>query len=191
MSQVRVPNEEMALLMQRVADGQATDADLERWASLLDENPDLMVDLENLQTLSLHVGNALRAEAATIPAVDLERRIMLGLDEPQATSAWARLKAGLREFRWILAPLAAGGLAAVTAVALPRVMTSPEDAATETPAAGQLAAAEVHGLDVNGTAVVFQTSRNVTVIWVNAADPSDAPAEVTEELEGSDDSAAQ
>ena len=44
--------QEVTLLVQRVADGQASDRDLERYAALLESDPELAFEVEALQELS-------------------------------------------------------------------------------------------------------------------------------------------
>jgi hypothetical protein len=170
--------EHVALLVQRVADGAASDQDLERYAAMLEKDPDLALEVEALQELSGSIRQELMDASAQVDFRGMQARVFQQLaTHPHRPSLWERLTVSFRETLEhqgrFLAPLAAVGAAAAVALVLPRLadvsQVSPPEASTLS------ASAEIHSLDTNDTtAVVFQApGSNVTVIWLTRADETD------------------
>lgn len=160
--------EEMTLLAHKVADGEASPAELERWAALLEDTPDLALLAQEIQGLGLAVQSSLRAQATQMDMTALQRGIMTRLEPETGTSTL------MNRLRWLWAPLSAAALAALLVGALPRYL-NPQDPATPPPDETPQQTAEVLEMDVpQGTAVVFQTPSNNLVIWLNRADADDA-----------------
>lgn len=170
--------EHVALLIQRVADGAASDQDLERYAALLEKDPDLALEVEAIQELSGSIRQELMDASAQVDFRAMQARVFQQLTvQPHRPSLWERLTVSFRETLEhqgrFLAPLGAVAAAAAVALILPRLadvsQVNPPEASTLS------ASAEIHSLDTNDTtAVVFQApGSNVTVIWLTRADETD------------------
>jgi hypothetical protein len=194
--------EHVALLVQRVADGAASEQELERFAAMLDKDPDLALEVEEIQALGGAIRQELMDAAAQVDFRALQARVFQGIAaDAQAArrpSAWERLVVSFRETLEhqgrFLAPIGAVAAAALVAVGLPRLADRLGDPSQVTPPEGSnmAAAAEIHSLDTEDTtAVVFQApGSSVTVIWLTQADDVDdddaAEEALDQELPGSD-----
>ncbi len=166
--------QEVTLLVQRVADGQASDRDLERYAALLESDPDLAFEVEALQELSGTIREGLLEAGREEDFRAMQASVFQALATPAHRPGLVeRLAVALRETwehqRALFVPLGAVAAAAAMAVVLPRFadttgLTAPELSVS--------AAAEVRTLDTSDTtAVVFQApGSGVTVIWLAGAD---------------------
>jgi anti-sigma factor RsiW len=170
-------SESVGLLLQRVADGQASDADHQRLSELLEREPPLMEELANLQQLSAVLGHELRRSDPSVDFRALQARVWQAVEAPvnKQPGGWRRftgaLWASLQVPRGLWAPLASVGVAVLLAAVLPSLSSDPAHAPghAETTVMGP----EIHSLETeNSTPVVFQIpDSKVAVIWLAGVEP--------------------
>lgn len=178
-------SQDVALLVQRVADGQASDRDLEQYAALLEQDPNLVFEVEALQEMSGSIREGLLEAGRQEDFRAMQAQVFQALATPaHRPSLWERLSVALQETwehqRALFVPVGAVAAAAAMAFVLPRFA---DTTGLDAPELSASASAEVRTLDTNDTtAVVFQApGSGVTVIWLAGADEQAA-----EEDEGED-----
>jgi len=165
--------EHVSLLMQRVADGQASDQDLEEFGSLLEEDPGLADALEELQTCSSLFKTELLSAAQGVDFRGMQAKVLQQVTAPRPLSMWERVREELadswRQHRMLLFPAGAALVAAGMALLVPALTRDPTSVP---PGLTASRATEIHSLDTEDTtAVVFQTpASGLTVIWLAGND---------------------
>lgn len=181
----------VALLLQRVADGEASARDLARYQRLVDADPDLAQEVRSTREFSRSFQSMLAQTPAGVDFRAMQARVFQAVANPEVhqPSWWERLEVWLRE-SWshrpaAWAPVTAVAAAAVLAVFIPRLVGEPKPLPQELLASR---ASEIHSLDTDSqTAVVFQTSGSgVTVIWLAGLDNTEVEEEEDEQDEAAD-----
>ncbi|MBI5498403.1 MAG: hypothetical protein HY904_25605 [Deltaproteobacteria bacterium] len=181
--------EHVALLLQRVADGQASDQDLQEWSERVARDPGLVEALEQFTQLATQVRVTLMAQTADADFRALQAQVFQAIAAPAPRSNWLQRAWASVEDTWqwqragLLAPLAAAAAAGLLALGLPAITDNSGSAP-----ASLTTAAEIHSLDTSETtAVVFQPAgSSVTVIWLAGTDEVDTEEGEEEEALDSD-----